>query len=98
MCYWLKQGNGFFAPLVTAHLVIINETVSATFFYRIWQGGLGGTSGLLLVILKLNKLKPNGFFLWKRISWWCLDNEKLAKLSAASHLDLRVDACYQDVK
>lgn len=58
----VKTWKWIAAPLVTAHLVIINETVNATIFYRIWQGGFGGTSWLLHVILKLNKLKPNGVF------------------------------------
>lgn len=51
------------APLVTAHLVIINETVNATIFYGIWRGGFGGALWLLHVMLKLNQPKPNEIFL-----------------------------------
>lgn len=40
----VKTWKWIAAPLVTTHLVIINEIVNATIFYRIWQGGFGGTS------------------------------------------------------
>lgn len=39
----VKTWKWIAAPLVTAHLVIINETVNATIFYGIWQGGFGAT-------------------------------------------------------
>lgn len=58
----VKTWKWIAAPLVTAHLVIINETVNATIFYGIWQGGFGATLWLLHVILKLNRLKPNEVF------------------------------------